>query len=815
MARLERHLPQGLWRFALVLGLFSLLCIWPGFAAAQTRPFRFHPAPGEAVQFLEPRAQGGYVAVVGPGGSWEDVRAIIVSGDFTDVDQFSQTDGFLLGDTARTKAILRLDASGNVLSRIEIEADRGILASGLVQLRDGSVVVAGTTNSPHYKVARELFPGISIPETGEAFPESWGFVLKTDAALRKIETSSLIGGQARGTGEGTRILDVARDAQGNIYLSGSTTHRDFPVTDGAWRRMPDLREADGEAGRTLSEGFLMKLSPDLGSLLASTFLAAETPNCLPPGSGPCRSRGVANAAVRLTVQRQGNPAILLATTGNDFPVTAGAYQAPAGDEAFRRGIGQRLHLATFSSDLTRLIASSHISTADRTIPFPVSGARLLASPDGNLLTLHSEMKFPSIETGGIQQTDILSLWNPEGAVMLDNLRFEARGEEAASASMLDVESGPDGSVWVTGIANRDRLEIAGLDPVIDVPTPWNNFLLKLRGPGLTPERVDRLPAGVAIGIASVSVAGVNVVDQSGRVSQYPAEGISSPAILGIADMAAPSVAVLPSMAPMQLVRLMGTGFGPADDVHGSFDRNGFLSAMIEGLRVTVNGRAAPLLAVGPHFIDFVVPSAAAEALADGSGKAIVKLSSAGGLDLEYAQEVAPFWLRPFALSVDDGSGLSSFAGTVLNEDGTVNGLSSPALPGEVLTVYLNGVGLPSGIVPDGKRMDAALPWFETQPLLTVTQPLSELEPVRRAAGETLYFGAAPGLVAGTIQMNFRIPKAALDEREFLAGNSRLVTVSVNLPVRGEAGEVAFRHAANLHIWMRYCASEDDPACNAR
>ncbi|MCZ2155795.1 MAG: hypothetical protein LC114_18160 [Bryobacterales bacterium] len=816
MALLQTPFLQKPGRLVLVPQLLVLLIIWLNSAAAQQPRFRFHPKPGEAVQFLEPRAQGGYVAVVGSGGSREGVRAILVSGDFTDVDQYWQTDGIILGDGAATKAILRLDPSGTEISRVEIGGDRRrVQAIGLVQLRDGSVVVAGTAHTPEFELVRPLFPGITVTVSEEPSMESWGFVLKTDSSLRRIETATLIGGRGRGTGEGTRVLDLARDVQGNIYLSGSTTHQDFPVTDSAWRRVSNLREMDGESGRTLSEGFLMKLSPDLGSLLASTLLAAETPNCLPAGSGPCQTRGVANAAVRLTISRQGDPVVLLATTGNDFPVTAGAYRPPVEDESSGYGVGQRLYLATFSPDLARLIASSHVSTGERIAPFANGRLRLLARPDGTLLTLHTEIELSGIGIGDFRQTDILTLWNREGTAILGDLRFATRGNEAASVSVVDVRNGLDGSVWAAGIANRERLKIAGTEPAIDVPTRWNSFLLKLRGPGLTGERVDRLPLGAAAGIASVSVTGVNVLDQSGRVRQYPTKGIGSPVILGIADMAGPSGSLLPGMAPMQFVRLMGAGFGPTDDVHGFFDRNGFLSTMLEGLRVTVNGTVAPLLSVGPHFIDFIVPAAAADALTEGSREAIVKLSSAGGLDLEYAQEVAPFWLRPFGLAVQDESGDSSFMGSVLNEDGAVNSPSSPALPGEVLTAYLNGPGLPSGTVPDGKRMDTARPWFEAQPLLTVTQPLSELEPVRRAAGETLYFGAAPGLAAGTIQMNFRIPKAALDEREFLAGNSLPVTVSVNLPVRGEAGEVAFRHAANLAIWIQRCAGEDGQPCDAR
>lgn len=809
MTRTQSAIPQNSHRFALAVGLLSILLLWPALASAQAMPFHFRPAPGEVVQFLEPRPQGGYVAVLGSSGSGP-IGAVISPSfpQWIETDSFySSTSASFLPSTERTKAILRLDSAGNVLSRIEIGGTNySVSASGLVQLRDGSVVVAGTTNSPEFAVVRPLFPGIAIPVTEEPLTESWGFVLKTDPALRRIETATLIGGQAEGVLGGTRILDLARDTQANIYLTGSTTHRSFPVIDGAWKRTSGIQEQVGNSPRTRSEGFLMKLSPDLGSLLASTFLGAEALNCAPGWDFFCSSVGVNNTGLRLAIQRQGNPVVLFSTTGTDFPVTAGAFDRPAIEETVGWGVQQRLYLATLSSDLSRLIASSHIGGTVPGFSSASGGERLELLPDGSLLTLHSHVTMPVIGPASVYQTDILSLWNQAGTALLDELRFEAIGGRVDSSriNLFDVKFGPDGSIWVAGTATREKREILGLSPTVDVPTPSNDFLLKLRGPGLTPAHLDRLPMGTVAGIASISPAGVDVLDRFGRVRQYPLGGIPSPAIFAIADLADGYSTAASRIAPMQLLRLMGTGLGPTSTVQAAFDRNGFLPTILEGLQITVDGVPSPLLAVGPHFVDFVVPQAAAKALAGGRGQVLVKLSSAGGMELEYAQDIVPFWLRPFEYpQSNDDPGSLYFSSKVLNANGTVNGPSSPAMPGEALTVYLNGAGVPSTLLPDGKRMDAALPWFSVQPRLMVNQPYPGPTGPPPFPGEVLYFGAAPGLVSGTIQMNFSIPPEALKFHVFSPedSDSQMANATIELSVPGEDGERAFQPAASLAVWV--------------
>src|SRR5262249_34183681 len=84
----------------------------------------------------------------------------------------------------------------------------------------------------------------------------------------------------------------------------------------------------------------------------------------------------------------------------------------------------------------------------------------------------------------------------------------------------------------------------------------------------------------------------------------------------------------------------------------------------------------------------------------------------------------------------------------LNEDGSVNSASRPAPQGSVVVLYGTGAGLMTRQVADGQVMDANL----TSPQAPV------FVRVGKFPAEILYAGSAPGLVAGALQINVRIPR---------------------------------------------------------
>jgi uncharacterized protein (TIGR03437 family) len=97
----------------------------------------------------------------------------------------------------------------------------------------------------------------------------------------------------------------------------------------------------------------------------------------------------------------------------------------------------------------------------------------------------------------------------------------------------------------------------------------------------------------------------------------------------------------------------------------------------------------------------------------------------------------------------DGTG--GRIGAIINEDGTLNSFNNQAPKGSVITMYATGAGQtnPGGV--DGQIAGAgSLP----VPLLPVTATIDN------KPADVLYAGAAPGMVAGVIQVNLRIPSKA-------------------------------------------------------
>ena len=101
-------------------------------------------------------------------------------------------------------------------------------------------------------------------------------------------------------------------------------------------------------------------------------------------------------------------------------------------------------------------------------------------------------------------------------------------------------------------------------------------------------------------------------------------------------------------------------------------------------------------------------------------------------------------LRPAQPAIFQNSAGYSAA---LNQDGSVNSFQNPAQPGSIVTVFASGAGEP-------------VRWSDGQ-IVPPDQTGAYAAPVSILAGglslEVDYAGDAPGLVAGVMQINFRLP----------------------------------------------------------
>jgi uncharacterized protein (TIGR03437 family) len=94
----------------------------------------------------------------------------------------------------------------------------------------------------------------------------------------------------------------------------------------------------------------------------------------------------------------------------------------------------------------------------------------------------------------------------------------------------------------------------------------------------------------------------------------------------------------------------------------------------------------------------------------------------------------------------DSSGTGQ--GAILNEDGSYNSATQPAPRGSVIVLFGTGAGQTDPPGQDGKLNEAPLP--------TPAQPVYVYIYGKKA--EILYAGAAPGFVAGALQVNARVPQ---------------------------------------------------------
>jgi Beta-propeller repeat len=180
--------------------------------------------------------------------------------------------------------------------------DRGL---GIAVDRVGNVYIAGTTYSKDFPVA----PGALQPFLrGNADI----FVTKLDAMGAALIYSTYLGGSCRSGSMATDVpAGIHVDGEGNAYLAGYTSCRDFPTTPGAYQV--------GFGGGAI-DAFVTKLDPTGSALVYSTYLGGKSYDY---GNG-------------IALDGDGNVYVTGATDSPDYPTTAGAFQAAraAGTDAF-------------------------------------------------------------------------------------------------------------------------------------------------------------------------------------------------------------------------------------------------------------------------------------------------------------------------------------------------------------------------------------------------------------------------------------------------------------------------------------------------
>jgi uncharacterized protein (TIGR03437 family) len=266
--------------------------------------------------------------------------------------------------------------------------------------------------------------------------------------------------------------------------------------------------------------------------------------------------------------------------------------------------------------------------------------------------------------------------------------------------------------------------------------PW---LTVSASSGVTPATVSvtavpgTLAAGAYTGAVTLTASGAST--QTIAVT-FNVSSTAAPEIAALVNGA--SQAAGTAFAPGQIVTLYGRNIGPATGVFGTLATPSRFDTVAGGTRVRFNGILAPVLYTSSSQVNTIVP---------------YEVSGATTVEVEFeGRRSAPIPVRIVeaapALFTQDASGRGRAA--ILNQDYGLNTPQRPAARGTVVMLYATGGGQTN---PASSTGQIAGPDLRTLALpVTVT--------IGGRLAETLYAGAAPGLVTGLLQINVLIPADA-------------------------------------------------------
>jgi uncharacterized protein (TIGR03437 family) len=640
--------------------------------------------------------------------------------------------------------------------------------------------------------------GIAIPTAAILVPVLLGFSASTiytvaapnDVFVSKLDPNGNILFTAVFAGKGAdRGLAVAVDPAGNVYVAGTTTSPDFPLSNA-------LQSQNGPYGA----GFIVKLSPDGKTILYSTYFggltgsttinamttdaagnlyltgttfatdfphtsgmpsAVVTQNAnMPLGSpvsaafvasisaagdkvlfsgtvggtnticsgGPhdCASVTVSTSGVALALDAARNVYFGGNTNTTNLPATPGAF--------LTQGIGA--FAGKIAANGTGLAYLTLVGSASELAAGPLSsGANVLSSltadSTGNayLAGTTGDPKFP-VTPGAFQTAFAGGAVNAFG-VSANTDGFVAKLNPSGSALVWGTYLGAAGNEAVNSIAVDAAGDtwVAGTttSPAFPNAQGWSqgNDFL-----------VEFSPSGAALPFAARypngTVAQAVALDGTTSIHTAGASGIVSE--IASTTLPSPKIfgvgnviggALAGRVAPAEVISIYGPNIGPATAVTAT-PTGGFYPTTLGGIQVFIGGKLAPLLYVSAGQINAVVPMG-------------LTTQSASTIQISRTSLATT---PSFPLWIDTSDG-ELFPG-VLNQNSSLNSQTNPAKQGSVVSFY--GTGFQTSFA---NLLDGQVP----------TQAQSAFCPIGTCVasqGTILYEGPAPGLVAGVTQVNLRL-----------------------------------------------------------
>ncbi len=483
---------------------------------------------------------------------------------------------------------------------------------------------------------------------------------------------------------------MAVDSAGNVYVTGTTTSLDFPVTPGAFA--------------STGASFLFRLNPD-GSTGYSTYFA-------PAGSNPDL----------IAVDSTGS-AYVAGWSAGGLPVTPGAYQmscmCPEDQTIFMTFINYSGFLAKFNPAASGLAYSTYIG-GTTTFGNPLNVIAL--APDGSAYVAGQNGINRLNSTGSALLATSQPFLNARAMTVAPDGSLYVAGAPNTGANPFQATPGafettPIGPPQLPGQSVPSPAAVARLDAQLDqvlaatyfggpyetiqsllLDSTGHLYLGGATGPQGLPTRTP-LQGGFAattgfLGELSGDLSTLLFSSYFGDTGSFTVEsvafGIDGSLLLGGATVPANSI------APVNLyVNSLDLAPPPALRIDSVESAASLLDTPISaGETIVVRGAGfgstsqlfigdAPVAAISltPTILTAVVPQSVAP------GAVQVQVQSGGASSNSVLMPVAT--ASPAIFSTG-GSGYGQ--GYILNQDGTLNTPSNPASPGDKITIFATGVG---------------------------------------------------------------------------------------------------------------------------
>jgi len=657
--------------------------------------------------------------------------------------------------------VTKLNASGTAIlysayiGGSKSETGRAIAVDG-----NGNAYVAGYTQSPDFPVTPGAYQTKLSQSSSEPF---WGdaFVLKLNASGSGLLFSTFLGGTGR-----DEAASIALGPGNDVVVVGLTKSGNFPTTEGAYQTKIGMWEG--------TDAFVTRLGHKGDQLVYSTYLGGENNDM----------------AYGVAVDGFGAAYVTGATLSNDFPTAGapvqGAYRG--GDQFF----WYDGFVTKVANDGATLVYSTYIGGARHDIPHAIAidsvGNAYIAGETNSTDFPTTITGDPSVNgDGGTAYDGFVAKLDDHGSSITWARYLGGSGTDLVSALALDTWN----NVIVAGETDSMNFPVRGGDCKISMLSGKRDaFVSSLTNRGgvviysmfLGGFDVDRATA-VAVGKGdNVYVAGrtfssdfpttpgVIRKTRSGeeafiaRIAPTSVDRgscISAPGIVNAASYESGAV------SPGEILTIYGKDIGPPNLTPGEITEDKKFSNLLVGTRVYFDGVPAPLIYVYKTQLSAVVPYGVA-----GKDSTVISVEYHGNKSNSVRVPVVESMPAIFSL---DSSGQGQ--GAILNwPDYSVNGPAAPIERGGVVMIFATGEGRTNPPGVDGQLALSVYP----RPVLPVSVRIGGVK------AEVQYAGAAPGLVAGAMQVNVWVPVNVAPGDEIpviLKVGNRISQVGITMAVR--------------------------------